>query len=613
MKYQVWKLLLVKKIFTIAALALAIVPLSVGSALAAQLKLTWADNSTNEDGFKIERKVGTSGAFTQISSVAVNTTSYTDSSVTAGTTYCYRASAFNAAGSSTPSGEACGAPTTSTFTLTVAKTGTGSGTASSTPGGISCGADCSESYASGVVVSLTATPAAGSTFAGWSGDADCSDGSVTMSTAKMCTATFTLSAPSFPLTVNKAGSGSGTISSSPSGINCGADCVESYASNTVVKLTATAAAGFTFGGWAGDADCTDGSVTMSTAKICTATFNTLSPTLTITKAGSGKGAVTAKGITCGADCSESYPTNTLVTLTASAETGSSFVGWSGDTDCADGSVTMTAAKTCTATFKGVLGVQVGVYRPRTGTWYLDTNANGTFDGCTVDSCPSFGTSSDKPVVGDWIGSGQTQLGVFDPATQQWELDRNASDQWEDCAVDLCRGPFGKKGDLPVVGYWSKTAPSMTIGVYRPSTKQWVLDSNGNGRLEAKHVDRHIDLFRTPTSSSGLPVVGKWTGSGATAVGVFDPETGLWVLDRNNNGLNDGCSIDACKGPFGKAGDRPVAADWNGSGTDKIGIFEPTTGMWKLDLNGNGLFDGCQVDNCPGPFGTTGDLPVVGKW
>jgi hypothetical protein len=434
-----------------------------------------------------------------------------------------------------------------------------------------------------------------------------------MSAAKMCTATFTLSTTSLTLTVTKAGSGSGTIDSSPSGISCGNDCTKLYATNTVVKLTAKAAAGSTFSGWAGDADCTDGSVTMSAAKMCTATFNALSPTLNITKAGSGKGMVTAKGITCGADCSESYPANTLVTLTASASTDSSFVGWSGDTDCADGSVTMIAAKTCTATFKGVLGVQVGVYRPRNGTWYLDTNANGIFDGCTIDSCPAFGTSTDKPVVGDWIGSGQTQLGVFDPATQQWELDRNANDQWEDCTVDLCWGPFGKKDDLPVVGYWSRTAPSMTIGIFRPSTGQWFLDRNGNGRLEAKPLDLDIGLFRTPTSPSRLPIVGKWTGSGSTAIGVFDPETGRWILDRNNNGRFDGCSIDACKGPFGKAGDHPVAADWNGSGTDKIGIFEPTTGMWKFDLNNNGLFDGCQVDSCLGPFGTTGDLPVVGKW
>ena len=82
------------------------------------------------------------------------------------------------------------APPVTTYALTISKAGTGSGTVTSSPAGISCGADCSENYNSGTVVNLTATAASGSTFAGWSGNADCTDGSVTMSAARSCTATF---------------------------------------------------------------------------------------------------------------------------------------------------------------------------------------------------------------------------------------------------------------------------------------------------------------------------------------------------------------------------------------------------------------------------------------
>jgi hypothetical protein len=54
------------------------------------------------------------------------------------------------------------------YTLTLTKSGTGSGTVTSSPSGISCGGNCSASYASGAAVSLAARADAGSYFAGWS-------------------------------------------------------------------------------------------------------------------------------------------------------------------------------------------------------------------------------------------------------------------------------------------------------------------------------------------------------------------------------------------------------------------------------------------------------------
>ena len=53
------------------------------------------------------------------------------------------------------------------------------------------------------------------------------------------------------LNVVKTGTGSGTVTSTPAGINCGATCSAPYAYNTVVKLTAAASAGSTFTGWSG--------------------------------------------------------------------------------------------------------------------------------------------------------------------------------------------------------------------------------------------------------------------------------------------------------------------------------------------------------------------------
>jgi hypothetical protein len=135
---------------------------------AAQLTLSWVDNSGGQATFGIERKTGTTGTFAEIAQQSAGVASYVDTGVTAGTAYCYRVRAFNGAGTSAYSNEACGSPAGS-FAVTVAKTGSGAGTVTSTPAGITCGADCSEPYVSGTLVTLSATPATGSTFSGWSG------------------------------------------------------------------------------------------------------------------------------------------------------------------------------------------------------------------------------------------------------------------------------------------------------------------------------------------------------------------------------------------------------------------------------------------------------------
>jgi hypothetical protein len=75
---------------------------------AAQLTLSWQDNSTNESNFGVQRKTGTSGTYAQIALLPANTTLYVDTSVTRGVTYCYRVDATNSAGASAYTNEACG-------------------------------------------------------------------------------------------------------------------------------------------------------------------------------------------------------------------------------------------------------------------------------------------------------------------------------------------------------------------------------------------------------------------------------------------------------------------------------------------------------------------------
>jgi hypothetical protein len=89
-----------------------------------------------------------------------------------------------------------------------------------------------------------------------------------------------------------------------------------------------------------------------------------------------------------------------------------------------------------------------------GYWYLDLNGNEKWDGARGgDKLLTFGRSGDIPVVGDWDGSGKAKIGVFRPSTREWFLDKNGNGKLDDCTIDFCFGPFGQQGDLPVVGKW----------------------------------------------------------------------------------------------------------------------------------------------------------------
>src|SRR5947207_4672760 len=87
--------------------------------------------------------------------------------------------------------------------------------------------------------------------------------------------------PTFTLQVNKQGTGSGTVSSNDASINCGSTCSASFNPGTMVTMTATPAAGSTFGGWGGACSGTAACVvTMNSAQTVSATFN-MPPTFTL--------------------------------------------------------------------------------------------------------------------------------------------------------------------------------------------------------------------------------------------------------------------------------------------------------------------------------------------
>jgi YD repeat-containing protein len=121
-----------------------------------QINLSWIDNATNETGFKIERKIGTGGTYSQIATLGVNVTTYLDTGLKAGTTYYYRVRAYNGAGDSGYSNEA-GSTTSATYTIWGNVTSGGSGLSGMTMtlSGASLGTTTTDSLGNYIFSSLT--------------------------------------------------------------------------------------------------------------------------------------------------------------------------------------------------------------------------------------------------------------------------------------------------------------------------------------------------------------------------------------------------------------------------------------------------------------------------
>lgn len=137
---------------------------------------------------------------------------------------------------------------TQRYQLTINKSGSGTGTV--TGNGINCGATCSVFLDKDTAVSLTALPDGGSLFTGWSGACGGTGAcNTTMSADQLVTASFAPVTQQYTMTVTK--NGSGTVTSSPKGINCGKRCSKTFATGTNVKLTAKPAKKHLFLGWSG--------------------------------------------------------------------------------------------------------------------------------------------------------------------------------------------------------------------------------------------------------------------------------------------------------------------------------------------------------------------------
>ncbi len=311
--------------------------------------------------------------------------------------------------------------------------------------------------------------------------------------------------PNQTLTINKIGSG--TVTSSPVGINCGSTCSYAFVYNTVVTLTASPTPPSTFGGWSGEGCSGTGTctVTMSAAKSVTATFNS-----------SGAG-----GDTTGVF----RPGNGLLYLKNTNTTGFADVainyGTAGDYPVAgdwDGNGTAT----------------IGIYR--NGSFYLRNSNTIGF----ADLVISFGQPGDQPVVGDWDGDGVDTIGIYRYGVFYL---RNSNTPG---APDMSFG-LGNPGDIGISGDWNADGMD-TTGVFRP----------GNGVIFLKNANTSgfADVALNYGVAGDRPVIGDWNGDGIDTIGVY---RNAQFLLRNSNTVG---FADIVFG-LGNPGDMPIAGNWDG--------------------------------------------------
>jgi dolichyl-diphosphooligosaccharide--protein glycosyltransferase len=106
----------------------------------------------------------------------------------------------------------------------------------------------------------------------------------------------------------------------------------------------------------------------------------------------------------------------------------------------------------------------------------------------------------------------------------------------------------------------------------------------------------------------VPLAGDWNGDKKAETGLWQPQTGHFLLDMNGDGKwGEG---DIRLGPFGYAYDIPVAGDWDGDGKWQVGVWRPAEQTYYLDA-GRGNPESAQRK--AGISGRYLALPVAGDW
>lgn len=172
---------------------------------------------------------------------------------------------------------------------------------------------------------------------------------------------------------------------------------------------------------------------------------------------------------------------------------------------------------------------IAVWRPSNQTWYRFNSSDNSF------FAAPFGSSEDKPTVGDYDGDGKYDLAVFRPSNSYWyrlnsSNNQFVSVQWGQSTDKITPADFDGDGKTDIT-------------VFRPSTRVWHRLNSSNGQYVAVQFG----------NSDDIPSPADYDGDGKVDVAVFRPSIGTWYILKSIEGF--------ASREFGSNGDIPTPSTY----------------------------------------------------
>jgi hypothetical protein len=263
-------------------------------------------------------------------------------------------------------------------------------------------------------------------------------------------------------------------------------------------------------------------------------------------------------------------------------------------------VRLGAGKTIVGDWNGDGFDDLGLFRSDTGTFQLFVDGVLTRTVTMLD-----GKVGGKPLVGNWDGVVGDEVGIYRGSTGVFTLDVDNDGATSD-ADDLSGALDGLTGGQALVGDWNGDNTE-EVGVYRPETGTFRLDLDGD--LASQDLD---DIVMTQLAGrvGGKALVGDWDGNGTDNVGLYYNLSGKWFLDTNSDATTAEKTITRLDG---NVGGKPIVGDFDADGVTDCGLFRAGSGRWIIDLDNNGVFNVGVDLEYTNVDGATGGLPLVGRW